>query len=261
MKRRLIVLKLGGGLITDKAKPTTPRQVSIKLAAEEIAQAYTTNVDADFLLGTGAGSYGHFTAHQYGLRDGARTKRQLRGMCLTHNNVRRLNSMVVDALLGEDIPAFAASPALMMTCADGTVGQIHPEPLRLLLKYRCVPVVHGDTVCDAERGTTILSTEEVLNACLAKLKSAYDKITVIYAMDEGGVLDASGRVVPELSANDEITVHDTAIHDVTGGILGKLRGASDALKFADAVYIVNGNRRGAIQRAMDGEAAGTKITR
>jgi isopentenyl phosphate kinase len=259
VKQTLIVLKLGGGLITDKAKLATTRQSTIELAAEEVAKAYTTNTDADFLIGNGAGSYGHFAAHQYGLRNGAHTNEQLQGMCLTHNSVRHLNAIVVDALLAQNIPAFATSRASMMTCNEGIIGGVHIEPLRLLLKNRCVPVMHGDTVCDTTRGTTILSTERVLNECLAQLRGAYAKTIVIYAMNEDGVLDALGQAIPELSANDEISVRDTAAHDVTGGILGKIHSARDTLELVDAVYIINGNKRGSLQKAISGEAVGTRI--
>jgi len=258
MKRQLIVIKLGGGLITDKSKPLTARADVIQFVANEIAKAYKA-VAADFLLGTGAGSYGHFTAHQYGLREGAHNQEQLQGMCVTHNNVRILNGMFVEALFGRNVPGFTVSPSSMMTSAAGEPEHVNVEPLRILLGNRCVPVLHGDTVCDSKQGTSIFSTEKVLNECVKQLRQEYEEIVVVYAMQEEGVLDVSGRVIPELSRDDRVALRDSAAHDVTGGIQGKVLSARKALEVADRVHIVSGNKRGAILKVIKGEKIGTRV--
>lgn len=260
MAGTLAVIKLGGGLITDKTKPLTAKLGRIRRLAAEIAEIHKTGT-VDILLGTGAGSFGHFTAHEYGLSDGAQTTKQLLGMCIAHDEVRRLNMMVVEALVARDAPAFAVSPAGMMTCEDGAISTAHIEPVQLLLKNHCIPVVHGDTICDATRGTTICSTEIVLNACLAQLKDKYDSSTVIYAMNEDGILDESGQVIPQLSSNDAEMVFGTLAHDVTGGVAGKVREARAALDFADRVYIVGGNTPGILSKAIAGEKVGTRVIR
>jgi isopentenyl phosphate kinase len=213
------------------------------------------------MLGTDAGSYAHVTARKYDLSKGARTDKQRYGMCVTHNGVRQLNAMVSDILVAKEVPAFGLSPADFITMTDGVIKHAHIEPIQHLLKRSCVPVVHGDTILDAVRGTTILSTENVFNACLAALKGDYKHITVIYAMNEDGVLDISGNVIPELSVEESVVAHDVTGHDVTGSILGKVQGAREALQFADVVYIVNASTRGSIQKAMGGGLVGTKVTR
>lgn len=260
MTRRLVAIKLGGGLITDKAKPMTAKRALIRRLANEIAVIYKMQ-KVELLIGTGAGSYGHFTAHKYDLKHGAKTDEQFYGMCVAHNEVRSLNSLVADALIAETVPAFTVSPSSIMTCRLGALNQPHIEPLRLLLSHHCVPILHGDTILDAEQGTTISSTEQVLNACLAQLKGSYDNISVIYVMNEAGILDEAGDVMPELSAQDEVWIRNLTMHDVTGGIAGKVQDARAALAFADNVYIVGGNTPGSILKAINGEAIGTRIIR
>lgn len=260
MTRRLVAIKLGGGLITDKARPMTTKRITIRRLANEIAAIYKMQ-NVELLIGTGAGSFGHFTAHKHGLRHGAKTDGQFYGMCVAHNEVRHLNSMIVDALIAKQVPAFAVSPSSIVTCTRGSLGQPYIEPLRLLLGHRCVPIVHGDTILDVEQGTAISSTEQVLNACLAQLKDSYDDISVIYVMNEDGILDEAGNVMTELSAKDKLWIRDLNAHDVTGGIAGKVQFARAALAFADNVYVVGGNTPGSIWKTINGEAVGTRITK
>src|SRR5258708_15346545 len=122
MTRRLVSIKLGGGLITDKAKPMTAKRALIRRLANEIAVIYKMQ-KIELLIGTGAGSYGHFTAHKYDLKYGAKTDEQFYGMCVAHNEVRNLNSMIVDALIAKMVPAFTISPSSIMTCTRGELEQ------------------------------------------------------------------------------------------------------------------------------------------
>lgn len=259
MKRQLVLIKLGGSLITDKTKPFTALTDTIQFVAAEVAKVYKSRPNTDLLIGTGAGSYGHFTAHEYNLREGAHTAEQFKGMCSTHSGVRTLNAMVTDALLKESVPAFSMSPASFMTCKDGVQDQTTVEPLRILLANHCVPVVHGDTLCDSIRGTTIFSTEKVLTACLERLKGNYDTVTVIYAMRDEGILDASGQVIPELLPGHEVAVFGALDHDVTGGVLGKVQSARKALAHAGSAYILGGTKPNALLEAVEGHNVGTRV--
>jgi isopentenyl phosphate kinase len=259
MKNHLVLIKLGGSLITDKKTPLTARPEPMQLFAAELAKARTANPDVDFIIGNGAGSFGHFTAHEYGLRQGAATPKQFYGMALTHNNVVRLNLLVADALTAEDIPAFPLSPASMLTCSNGQLSSTHLTPLTRLLANNCVPLVYGDTISDDQLGTHILSTEKILDACLDALRGDYNTVTVLYLLDVAGVLDADGAAIPQLQASDDIFMRANLAHDVTGGIVGKVQSARKAAQTADAVYLADGHKTGALQQAIAGSNPGTRI--
>jgi isopentenyl phosphate kinase len=215
--------------------------------------------ETDFLLGTGAGSFGHFTAHQYGLRDGAQTAKQAYGMSLTHNAVARLSNLMASELIGRHVPVFTLSPAAFITCYEGQIASTYLDPVRNLLAQAIVPVVHGDTISDAQRGTTILSTERVLDICAQQLRAEYGQMTVIYMLDVDGLLDKNGRVIPQLAPDDDITAYTNLAHDVTGGIVGKVESARRAAQQADAVYLIGGKTSGALRQAIAGKTVGTRI--
>lgn len=258
MRAHLVLIKLGGSLITDKGKPYTIREQNIAFFAAELRTLYQDQA-VDLLIGNGAGSFGHFTAHQYGLREGAQNAEQLYGMCVTHNGVQRLNSAVAAKLTGQNIPAFSLSPASLLLCSDERIVSSYLEPIKSLLLKKIVPVVHGDTICDNKRGTTILSTEEVLYTCLQEFRADYKRITVIYALDVDGLLDENGALVPELKTEDDFVTHHVANHDVTRGIVGKIASARKAAQLADAVYLINGKTPDALRKAIAHQAVGTRV--
>lgn len=257
MKKHLVVIKMGGSLITDKARPRTFQKPHVERIAREIKELKATGID--FLLGTGAGSFGHFSAHQYGLRTGAQTPEEFYGMCITHNATQRLSSLVADEFTKRKVAVFTVSPSSMITCQDGITLEVAISPIQNLLGSGVVPLVHGDTITDTVRGTTILSTEKVLNEYVKCLRSDYAKISVIYLLDSDGLLDKEGNQLPRFALADKLYVHGSHAHDVTGGIEGKVKSARKALEHADAVYLASGMMPGAIGQILDGKPVGTQI--
>lgn len=258
MNKSLAVIKFGGGLITDKSTPFTARRAQIKHMAAELKAARDALPEIDFLLGNGAGSFGHPPAKQYGLREGAQTPEQLYGMSVTHNGVQQLNTMVTSALIDQEVPAFSLAPSSMLACSDGKVSACNAQPLKQLLQRGLVPVVYGDTLTDDMRGTTIFSTEKVLEACLDEIRAHYQEITVVYVMNAPGVLNEAGEVLSRLDPNHDVQVTRHDGHDVTGGIVGKVDAARRAAKLATRVYIV-GSESGSLSKALKHQKVGTQI--
>ena len=257
--KQLVIIKLGGSYITDKAKPFTARRERIMAFAAELAAIWRdTAGTTDFLLGNGAGSFGHFPAHEYGLREGAHDARQRYGMGVTHTSVVRLNTLVAEVLAEQDLPAFALSPAGLFTCADRKVATMDLAPVRALLQNGCMPVLHGDTIVDTARGTTIFSTEQALALCARGLQKQYRRMTFIQIMDVAGVLDEQGTVIARLGREQQVSVYRSHTHDVTGGIISKVENAREAAVWADAVYLIGGEP-GALQQTLAGRCPGTQI--
>jgi isopentenyl phosphate kinase len=259
MRKHLVLVKMGGSLITDKAKPLTFRKDHIRRIASEVRELQTRNID--FLLGTGAGSFGHFSAHQYGLREGAHTPEQLYGMCVTHNATQRLSGLVADEFVKEKVAAFTLSPSSMISCRDGVAVEVNVTPIQTLLHNGVAPILHGDTITDTIRGTTILSTEKVFHECMKHLRSDYEKVSLIYLLDADGILDKERNLLPRFTLADELFIHNSHTHDVTGGIEGKVKSARQALEYADTVHLVNGMTPGVIEQVLAGSPIGTQIVR
>ena len=61
MGKKLVFLKLGGSLITDKNTPRTARIEVLQRVGIEIKSALEQDSSLQILLGHGSGSFGHFS--------------------------------------------------------------------------------------------------------------------------------------------------------------------------------------------------------
>lgn len=238
MKKHLLLIKVGGGFITEKSQPMTPNREAIKHIAVQLADAHKRHTDVDMIIGNGVGSYAHFTAHEYGLREGAKDARGFYGAAKTHHNAQEISSLFAKALLEQNVPAFSFSPASML--ASGPKKAFFTESLQQTLDSGMVPIVHGDTILDTEQGIKIFSTEKILQEFLEEFRSKYEKVYVIYFVNTKGIYDAEGNTIPELSPDEPIASVVAHEHDVTGGVEGKVASARLAAKTADGVFIVDG---------------------
>ncbi len=188
---------------------------------------------------------------------------------------RRLNSIVVDALIAAGQPAVAVPGSLLARCDEGRVVAVRTELVTSLLDSRCLPVLYGDVAPDTTRGGTIASTEPLLALLAADLLPA----RIILATDVDGVYEGDPAAVPPgTSAMEPIEriTPDTAppllariggtrreAIDVTGGMASKVALMVAAVEAQPEleVRILSGLRPGAVVAALRGdpEAGGTLI--
>ncbi|MBU0623767.1 MAG: kinase, partial [Candidatus Thermoplasmatota archaeon] len=96
----MILVKLGGSVITDKSKLRTFRSSSCSRLARELRPARS-----GLTLVHGAGSYGHIEAKKHGLQNGLKTNAQLRHVASVQRDVRELNLRVLETLIDNDVRA------------------------------------------------------------------------------------------------------------------------------------------------------------
>ena len=75
--QELIIIKLGGSVITDKSREYTPREDNIKRFAEEIRESEKV-FKGKFIIGHGAGSFAHTPAAKFQTKKGLINSRSLR---------------------------------------------------------------------------------------------------------------------------------------------------------------------------------------
>jgi isopentenyl phosphate kinase len=79
--KKLIFIKLGGSLITKKDVPYTARYDIIQQFAKELKEIISKRQDVQFVLGNGAGSFGHYPVIKHNLKNGIQTSDQVQGFC------------------------------------------------------------------------------------------------------------------------------------------------------------------------------------
>jgi isopentenyl phosphate kinase len=275
----LVLLKLGGSLITDKTQPYTPRLDVMEDLALQIQSALQANPTLRLVVGHGAGSFGHVPASEYRTRDGLpprATPLAHRERDETENNYWKgfaevwfqastLNWFVTQALHKAGVRTLSVSPASSVIASQGHVAMWELTPLQMALAVGIVPLIHGDVVFDEIRGGTILSTEDLFGYLTHALRP--DRI-LLAGLEEGVWADFPARtrkierITPASFEEVRAGVGKAAGADVTGGMESKVRQMLELVQKSPglSVQVFSGAGPGNLLRALGGERVGTLIT-
>ncbi len=254
----MLLVKLGGSVLTDKARLRTPRKSSILRLTKELA-----GLGDDLVVVHGAGSFGHMLARKYGL-NGVASPAKAKGAAVVQRDVRTLDALVVHGLLKAGLAPVVLPPSAVLGLDDGDVVSFDVAPFRDYLRQGFTPVTFGDVVRDQSRGVSVCSGD-VLTLELAK---AFHPRSVVFAADVDGLFTADPRRSKAaqllLSVSradlDQIDFGPAKGADVTGGIEGKVRRMLDIASFADETIIVNGNVMNRVRDALRGRIViGTRV--
>ncbi len=108
--KKIILIKLGGSLITDKNNPFTANIEVIERLASEIKQI----IDEDkyrLIVGHGGGSFPHVPAKLYQTQKGFINDKSPYGMGLVQDSASQLNRIVIKKFLENQIRAFSINPS------------------------------------------------------------------------------------------------------------------------------------------------------
>lgn len=259
---RPLIVKLGGGVITDKRRRFTVRQAAIRRLARELTAA-----KGPLVLVHGGGSFGHPVASKYKIAEGYRNPRQLVGFALTHRAMERLNAYVVDALQQAGVPAMAMQPSACAVVENGRIKSMELTPLRKLLDLGLVPVLYGDAVPDLGKGMSILSGDQLVVQLARELGAK----RAILGVDVDGVYTANPKtnknaeLIQEISSSNWPSVEKqltsgVSRKDVTGGMANKVRELFTLAERGVEVEIVNATKPNILRRAILGERGlGTRV--
>lgn len=264
--KRLVFLKLGGSLITDKSQPRTARRELIQRIAEEIAAARAERPHLQIVLGHGSGSFGHHSAQEHGTRSGVSSREEWHGFSTVWLDAARLNHIVLDALHQHQVPALSFPPSASGTLEGKDVKTWHFDPLQQALEHDLLPVVHGDVLFDSQLGGTILSTEEIFHV----LAQALQPDQILLAGQEPGVWKRyphRDEIIPSITPQTFPRIVDglraSGATDVTGGMASKVKAMISLIKDATGLeaWIFSGVKKESVYAALTGQIQGTRIHR
>lgn len=266
MRRTVILVKLGGSLITDKAKPFTARSRTVRRLARELV-SFLDKSDKLVVLGHGGGSFPHTPAVEYKTKEGFKDERGKLGAAKVFDAAAQLNRIVIGSFIKEGIPAVGFPPSSLMLARKGKVHSFYLDTIIEALENGMLPVVYGDAIVDEKQGSTIFSTETVLSSLakiLPKLGSKYKAEKIIHCGITDGVLSGNGKTVKQITPADfkrlKSEIGKSAGIDVTGGMLHKVEESLELAKIGIPSLIINGNKKGELLRVLKGKPyKGTEI--
>lgn len=277
----VVAVKIGGSSLTEKAHKETIDAQALewfsKTVAEAVDEGYTFEEDAKdgpppkkhrlaYVIVHGAGSFGHHTAKEYGLKGRfqpppadqqqeppSKRRRTMRGVAATRESVQKLNRILVSSLIQHGVNAVSISPGFALAQAHGfqtDQGRQHFRKLLVdTLQAGLVPVLHGDA-CLWGVGSAGILSGDVLMEEIGKLPWVSQ---TVFLTDVEGVFTADPRSHPQakLLPRIEIDAQTQEViapvlevsesshgHDVTGGFKTKLGSAATIAASGTNVTIV-----------------------
>ncbi|MFC4541489.1 isopentenyl phosphate kinase [Halosolutus amylolyticus] len=219
----MIVLKLGGSVVTDKDRAETLDGAALARAADAIAAALDAGGDAladGLVIVHGGGSFGHHNASEHGVSTTGGTH-DAGAVLDIHGAMTTLNRFVLSRLHERDVAAVPVHP-FSGGHRDGESELTLPTgQVETLLAEGFVPVLHGDVIAHAGEGVTIVSGDELV-AALARDLGA-DRIGLCSTVP--GVLDDEDAVIDRIGSYDDVAdvLGESDSTDVTGGMAAKVR--------------------------------------
>ena len=253
----LVMVKLGGSLITDKRGESAARHDVIERLAKEIAAALP-RMREKLVVGHGSGSFGHAAAARHGIGRGPVAAGSQAGVSETAHQAARLHRMVLGSLLDAGAAPFSWSPGSAMVMRSGRPVSAAVGPLAGALERGLLPVTYGDVVTDLEWGAAICSTEQALRALHSRLKRrGYRVRRALWMGVTAGIYDDGGEPIPWIDRRNYQDVRRgigaTEGTDVTGGMLLRLETVRWFQRRGVESWIVDGRIPGLLEAGLLGE--------
>ena len=252
-----IVIKFGGGLITDKSTMCTPNYEVIDSLVNVVADCLEHNLRV--IVVHGAGSFGHLRSKQWKLNHGYLPnydfppqddcQTQEEAVKLVRKEMLTLNQIVLDAFSKKGIDAYKLPPH---EWARNTGSNFEGDINKLFSQNSLVGITFGDVV-DCDEGVFgILSGDDLVVRICQEIPNVKRLIFAVKGVD--GIL----KRPPEVADHNDLIEHwspsieYSGVHnsdiDVTGGIgLKAIRGSEVAASGVE-VFIINGEEP---QRLLD----------
>jgi isopentenyl phosphate kinase len=247
----VILIKLGGSVITDKSRLRTFRGAACGRLAREMRPALREGL----LVVHGAGSFGHIMAKRHELHKGFKRRSQLGHVAGVQRDVRELNLRVLGALIDNGVSAVSVPPAAASRFDAGEVACFSAEPFSSLVDLGLAPVTFGDVVPDASMGFSVCSGDLMM----LELAKAFRPRLAVFCADVDGVYDRDPKqhdgagLLREVGPSALSAFSGRSVNaDVTGGMRGKLERMLAISSHCEKCMIVNGNVRGRLEGAVRG---------
>ncbi|WP_299292443.1 isopentenyl phosphate kinase [Nitrosopumilus sp.] len=234
----MILIKLGGSIITNKEKALSPRRKTIEKIVKNLKK-----IDEPIIIVHGGGSYGHYWSVKYDMHTKER-KYDLRGVSIVKNSMIELNKIILDSMIKNKLSPYCLPPTDFMS-GNKPISKKVTE-IEKIAKSGMIPVTFGDALWYGQNKTYILSGDKIMTHFAKILKP---KLT-IFALNEDGLYSdlKSKKLIRELKGERPLISENKM--DVTGGMTRKVEEATKIAKMGLKVFFVNGNKPERIVKAV-----------
>jgi len=245
----MILIKLGGSIITNKQKPLTPNLPAINKIASQLKK-----IEEPIIVVHGGGSFGHYWSVKYDMHTKP-AKYNKKGVSLVKNSMVELDKIILDSFLKNGLNPYCLPPTDFIY--GNKADQKKVREIANIAKAGLVPISYGDVMWHGKNKFYILSGDKIMGMLSKILKPKL----VIFVLNVDGVFSdmKTKKLLREIKGEKtEITEVEM---DVTGGMSRKIKEAISILKSGTKVFFVNGNKPDRIVNAVKGKFEGTLFKR
>ena len=265
----LIVLKLGGSLLTDKSTAYKLKEDIIKAVAVEIKDCIDLGLIKSLVIVHGVGSFGHPPVLKYNLHKGFRNNDQLISMSKTQQLVNELRKAIAITFVEAGVPINLMHASSMIVGDKMMIVDHALTSLEGFLSLGMVPLIGGDMMYDTSMGFSVCSGDQ-LAVVLSRVLHAKQ---LLFATDVSGVFDKDPKSDEDAQLLREININEveqlfsnqneTAKTDASGKMRGKILSLAlikDQIQEGLEVVILSMNKKGVLKSYLKGqESELTKI--
>lgn len=228
MKKKILILKLGGSIVTLKYlnRPAI-RRLHVKKIASVIAKNYDPKKHALILI-HGAGSFGHLHAYTHGLVLGTKDHPKKTFRAVENQSLDAyLNSEITRIFIQAGLPVVGMPTRTLVTNTLGKIASFETQSITTAINAGAIPLLHGDMVFDTAWGLSICSGDVLI----AQLTSLIQVEKVFFASDVDGIFTKdphrfkNATLIKNTSLNEiiqgSLKLGKSHNKDVTGGLSKK----------------------------------------
>ncbi len=226
----MILIKLGGSIITNKKKPLSPRKKSIDKIVRAIKK-----IDEPIIVVHGGGSYGHYWSVKYNMHTKP-ANYNTHGVSVVKNSMVELNKIILDSFLKNRLNPYCLPPTDFIFGNKPIIKKV--KEIEKIAKSNLVPVTFGDALWYGKKKTYILSGDRIMSILAKILKP---KLCVFVLNVDGLYSDPkTKKLIHELKGEKPLILKSSK--DVTGGMKRNVDEATKISKNGMNVFFVNGNK-------------------
>jgi len=237
----ILVLKLGGSVLTDKSVSYKLREGVLDAVATEIKECIDLGLIKSLVIVHGVGSFGHPLVLKYNLHQGFIDKGQLISMSKTQQIVNELRKSIAAKFLEKGIPVNLMHASSLLIGDKMVITDPTFESLKGFLSLGMVPLIGGDMMYDNSMGFSVCSGDQIAVVLSRVLNAKH----LMFATDVAGVYNQdpksgkNAQLLKELNINDLDQFLKKLNESSTGDASGKMRG-----KLSSLVSITNQIKEG-----------------
>lgn len=258
----ILVLKLGGSLLTDKSTPYKLKEDNLEAIASEIKECIDLELIKSLVLVHGVGSFGHPPVLEYKLHKGFKSKDQLISMSKTQQIVNVFRKTIATTFLEEGVPINLMHASSMVVGDKMVISDYTFESLKGFLSLGMIPLIGGDMMYDESMGFSVCSGDQIA----VVLSRVLPTKQLIFATDVPGVFDKDPKSGENAQLLNEININEieqllsktnkTTKTDASGKMQGKLislTSIKDRIQEGLEVAIFSMDEKGTLINYLKGE--------